>query len=402
MSRMSGWLVPAAQSSIGELTAQDMELLHHFKATTWRTLTARDEAAVVAVHKDAVPRLSMAHPHLLYVLLSIAASHHNTLHPSKAMEKQALVYRQKTFAAYSQALQNVTAENYEAVVITSLYLLRLIPPPDDQSPDSALEWIDALLRLSEGTRILAGSRWSNGIEKLSVYALLCRELRTLPPPPVVSSLDSLLLFAPAARLGTTPVHPNPPSMYYLELSDPSPVFLPPSLTALLAWLSGSSRDASSREHCDALVPVFHVFGPIFLSLYYYHLNPDLFVRLHAFCSFLMPEFLELVKRRDPTALVLIAWWYSLAGLAPMGWWLGDSVRKVVQAIGYVVRQGDNELAKKAFEGSERIMRLFETQGREAAAKSVFENWSGINWGEGPQRAEEWEYELMAGLVGLPV
>jgi hypothetical protein len=402
MSRMSGWLIPAAQSSIGELTARDMELLHHFKATTWRTLTVRDEAAVVAVHKDAVPRLSMAHPHLLYALLSIAASHRNTLHPSKTMEKQALVYRQKTFAAYSQALQNITVENYEAVVITSLYLLRLIPPPDDQNPDSALEWIDALLRLSEGTRILAGSRWSNGIEKLSVYALLCRELRTLPPPPIVSSLDSLLLFAPAARLGTTPVHPNPPSMYYLELSDPSPVFLPPSLTALLASLSGSGRDASSRAYCDALVPVFHVFGPIFLSLYYYHLNPDLFVRLHAFCSFLMPEFLELVRRRDPTALVLIAWWYSLAGLAPMGWWLGDSVRKVVQAIGHVVRQGDNELAKKALEGSERIVRLFETQGREAAAKSVFENWSGINWGEGPQRAEEWEYELMAGLVGFPV
>jgi hypothetical protein len=401
---MSGCLVPAARSSIGELKWRDIELLHHFKAATWRTLTLRDEAAVLAVHRDTVPRLSLAHSHLMYVLLSIAASHHNTLHPCKDMEKQALVYRQKTFVAYSQALQNVTAENYEAIVITSLYLLRLIPPPEDASPDSVLEWIDALLRLSEGTRILVGSRWSNGIEKLSVYALVCRELRTLPPPPVVSTLDFLLMLTPTAKLGTTPIHPNPPSTYYLELSDPSPVFLPPPLAALLASLSGPGKDAtSSREHRDALIPVFHVFGPIFLSLYYYHLNPDLFVRIYAFCSFLMPEFIQLVKRREPTALVLIAWWYSLAGLAPpMGWWLGDSVRNVVQAIGYVVRQGGNELVKKALDGPKRIAQLSKVEGRQAAAKSVFEGWPGMDWSEGPQRAEKWEEEVMSDLVRLPV
>jgi hypothetical protein len=318
------------------------------------------------------------------------------------MESQALVYRQKTFAAYSKALQDVTAENYEAVVITSLYLLRLIPPPGDGSPASALDWIDTVLRLNEGTRILAGSRWSKGIEKLSIYPLLCRELRTLPPPPVVSAPGSLLLFTPLAKLGTTPVHPNPPSTYYLQHSDPSPMFLPPSLAALLSSLSDSDGSGSSNEHRDALVPVFHVLNPIFLSLYYYHLNPDVFVRIYAFCSFLMPDFIRLVKSREPRALVLIAWWYALAGLAPMGWWLGDSVRKVIEAVGRVVRQGDDELAKTAFEGSERIVQLFGVEGREAAAKSVFEGWPGIEWEDGPQRAEEWERGLMSDLVGLPV
>ena len=387
---------------MGELTRRDVQLLHHWKAATWRTLTVRNEAAVLAVHRDAIPRLSLAHSHLMYVVLSIAASHHNALHPSKDMAKQALVYRQKTFAAYSQALQNITADNYEAVLFTSLYLLRLIPPPDDASPDGVLEWIDALLRLSEGTRILAGSRWSKGIEKLSVYALVCRELRTLPPPPVVSALDSLLLLTPAAELGTTPVHPNPPSTYYLAHSDPSPIFLPPSLTALLASLSGPDEDGSSREHRRALIPVFHVLGPIFLSLYYYHLNPDFFVRIYAFTSFLMPDFIHLVKRREPTALVLVAWWFSLAGLAPVGWWRVDLVRKVIQGLGYAVRQGENHLANKALEGAEMVLQLFETEGREAAAESVFESWPGINWSEGPQRAEKWEEEVMSDFVRLPI
>jgi hypothetical protein len=355
----------------------------------------------MSVHKDTAPQLALSHSHLLYALLSIAASDYNALHPCKQMESQALVYRQKTFTEYSKSLQNITAANYESIVITSLYLVHLIPPGDG-SPDSALDEMNTILSLNEGVRILAGSRWAKGIEKLSIYPLLRRELRTLPPPPVISTRASLLLLTPVARLGTTPIHPNPPSTYYLEHSDPSPVFLPPPLAALLASISDPAGPTSSGEHRDALIPVFHILGPIFLSLYYYHLDPDVFVRIRVFCSFLMPDFLRLVRLRESKSLVLIAWWYSLAGLAPMGWWLGGSVRRMVEAVGFVVREGEDELAKRAFEGSERIVQLFEVEGREAAARSVFENWPGVDWGEGPQRAKEWEMGLISGLGELSI
>ncbi|KAF2627386.1 hypothetical protein BU25DRAFT_410988 [Macroventuria anomochaeta] len=392
------WLIPAAQAASGPMPGSGFELLHHYKTFTWQTLTVRDDEVVVSIHRDSVPRLSLSHSHLLYALLSIAASHSNALTPCKQAENLALVYRQRTFAEYSKALQNITAENYESVLVTGMLLLSLIAPPEsDTSKDDAyLVWMDSFLKMSEGLRILASLRWAAGIEKLSVYPLICRELRILPPPPTFQPSDNRNLHTRVGAVGTTPNHPNPPSTYYLQHSEASPVFLPPPLMNLLASLSNADSGSGPLDmHANTLYPVLHAFSPIFLSLYYYHLNPDFFVRVFVFCSFLMPDFLLLVKNREPRALVLVAWWFALAGLAPRGWWVGKSVEKFVEAVGRIVKEKGDQATQRAFESVEDVIRILKCGGSHAAARSVFVEWSGVDWDEGPKKADAWEASLLA-------
>jgi hypothetical protein len=147
-------------------------------------------------------------------------------------------------------------------------------------------------------------------------------------------------------------------------------------------------------HGNTLYPVLHALSPIFLSLYYYHLNPDFFVRIFVFCSFLMPDFLQLVKNRESRALVLLAWWFALAGLAPRGWWIGRSVEKVVEAVGRIVMENGDQVTQSAFKGANKIVRTLESQGSEVAARSIFDDWTDVKWDEGPKKAEEWEASLL--------
>ncbi len=390
------WPVPAVQASSGLISSSNLELLNHYKTFTWQTLTVRDDMAVVSLYKHSIPHLSLSHSHLLYALLSVAASHRNTLVPSHQTERLALIYRQRTLAEYSKALQNITAENYESVLVTGMLLLSLTSPPEPgvTDGDAYLVWMDMFLKMSEGLRVLASLRWAAGIEKLSVYPLICRELRTLPPPPVFHASSDRHLHTRVGAIGTTPDYPNPPSTYCLRYSEAAPVFLPPPLMRLLSSLNNTEVDSGPIDlHGNTLYPVLHAFSPIFLSLYYYHLNPDFFVRVFVFCSFLMPEFLQLVKNREPRALVLVAWWFALAGLAPRGWWPGNAVEKTVEAVGRIVLAKGDVITREAFENVDDLVRVLHDEGSEAAARSVFEGWNGINWNEGTQKAEEWEASL---------
>lgn len=386
------WLVPSFETSIGELTSLDHQLLHYYKANVWRGFVVRDDAAVTTLHKEIVPKLGISHPFLLYALLSIAATHSNMQNANQEVERQALVYRQKTFAHYQHALKDITADNYEAVLATSIFLIALVPAPVSDRDSEYLDWILAVLKLSEGLRVLASLRWGQGIEKLSVYPLVRRELRTLPPPPhVILYTEKGGVVAPIGPLGSTPVNPNPAPTYTpTQLPQQTLLFLPPPLMTLLQSVLQVNSSGPVDWHRATLLPVFHALSPIFTSLYYSHLNPDFYVRVFVFTSFLMPEFLQLVSDREPRALVLIAWWFALADLAPKGWWVGDKVAKVVGAIGRAIATGNHELAERVFTGAQTIVDVFEREGREEAARSVFEGWYGVNWDEGPGRAAEWE------------
>lgn len=381
--------MPPSHTSIGALRSFDHYLLDHYKTFVWRGFVVRDDAATNTLHQDIVPRLGVSHSFLLYAMLSMAATHSNEQNPNKDVEKQALVYRQKTFESYKEALKDITADNYEAVLATGSLLLAIAPAPSSRDDEGYLDWMFSMLKLNEGLRILAGLRWSQGIEKLSIYPLVRRELRILPPPPVI---DTRGLEVPIGPLGTTPVTPNPAPTYTAsQLPRQTRLFLPPPLMALLESIVQANKPGPVDWHRATLMPVFHVLSPIFLSLYYHHLNPDFYVRIYVFTSFLMPEFLQLVREREPRALVLLAWWFALAGLVPKGWWLGNRVRRVVGAIVQVVRSKDNDVAKVAIKGAEKIVETSEREGKEEAAKGLFEGWSGVCWDEGPDKAEAWEF-----------
>ena len=397
---ITNWLIPATQSAIGQMSFEEFDLLNHYKAFTWKTFAIRGDLVTHTLHRDMVPQMSISHPHLLYALLSLAATYRNRVQPSKEAETQALLYRQKTFTAYTKELQNITNDNYEAIVVTGTFLLALVPAPSFEAPDEEhLDWLYTLLKMSEGIRILASLRWGQGIEKLSIYPLICRELRTLPPPPIIVTPDKPPLQTPAGPLGGTPDHPNPASTYNVPFVMPfgSFVFLPPPLMSLLEQTIHPPASGPLDLNRNALIPVFHALSPIFLSLYYYHLNPDFNVRTFVFTSFLMPDFLALVRAREIRALVLITWWFALAALVPAGWWGGKRAGIVVDALVRLIQKCGDERFTHTLDGAAKLVRLFEDEGREQAAASIFEEWEGVNWEDGPRKAEEWELGLLADL-----
>ncbi|CAN9252817.1 unnamed protein product [Alternaria alternata] len=393
--QLAPWLVPASSTSIGSFAHLDHRLLQYYKARVWREFVVRDDTVLNNLHENVVPRLGISHPFLLYAMLSIAANHSNELMPNKTVEKQALLYRQKAFSSYKEALKDITAENYEAVLVTGGLFLALVPPPSTNNDDEYLEWMITLLKLSEGLRILASLRWAQGMEKLSVYPLVRRELRTLPPPPIV---DVAGVDAPIGPLGTTPNNPNPAPTYPpTQFPTQTRLFLPPPLMQLLGSIVRGKESGSVDWHRPTLLPVFHALSPIFLSLYYYHLNPDLYVRIFCFTSFLMPEFLQLVRQREPRALVLVAWFFTLAEFVPKGFWVGGRGRKIIKILGREIRarsSRDDGFVEGVFEGAQRIVDVLMREGDEAAAKSVFEDWPGVSWEDRPGRDEEWESGLL--------
>lgn len=396
-SQISAWLLPPAIAATGQLSFVDHELLHHYKTLTWKIFAVREDAVIQTLHRDFVPQSSLSHSFLLYALLGIAASHSNMLYPRKEVEKQALVYKQKTFQEYSKALQNITADNYEMILMTSTFLLALIPPPvHEGSDEDYLQWMYSILKLSEGLRVLASLRWSQGIEKMSIYPLFCRELRTLPPPPFSPSRSDMALCTLLGPLGTTPDHPNPAPTYQEKLPSSNPIFLPPALMDLLTSISNPSDTGPIETDRQALVPAFHALSPIFLSLYYYHLNQDFYVRVFVYTSFLMPDFMQLVKTREPRALTIVAWWFALANLVPRGWWIGRCLTGVIEAFKPIV--SEHYLAAKAFEGVENMVRVLRNQGSVDATRSIFEGW--IDWDEGPRKAEEWELAQLVDVSGI--
>lgn len=415
---MTHWLPPPSDSCIGNLTFEEHDLLQHYRGWVWQTFTVRNNSLVHDTLRDYVPQLSLTQPHLIYALLSLAASHKDKLQASPQSNAQALYYRQKTFRSYNSALQSITSSNYEAILTTSALLLGLVPQPSPSSPDDEqLDWLSSLLKMSEGLRILASLRWAQGIERLPIYPLICRELVTLPPPPLIDvDVD-----APIGPLGTTPDNPNPAPTYKFRQPSSTRLFLPPCLMAILRSLispppppphlsSNTSNDIQLDLHAGHLKPVFHALSPIFLSLYYYHLNPDFCVRVLVFTSFLMPDFLHLVRAHEPRALVLIAWWLALASLINTGWWIGGKTKFIVHAVARTIRNPSNNsedyywrqvsiegsstyLVEMALRRVERIVDLLETQdGKEEGAKSVFEDWEGVEWEDGPRLAREWEFE----------
>ncbi|KAF2646196.1 hypothetical protein P280DRAFT_366032, partial [Massarina eburnea CBS 473.64] len=179
-------LIPALHTSSGQLSTIDIHLLDHYKKTVWRTMSYREDDNVVYLNRDWVPSKAIKTDYLLYSVLSVASGHLNTLNPDIRTKAINLHYRQQAMSAYAKALNNITADNYETILMTSLYMMGMVQAPEQPCTDETyLEWMCALFSMMQGLRVLAGLKWAVGIEKLEIYPIFRRELNPLPPPPML-------------------------------------------------------------------------------------------------------------------------------------------------------------------------------------------------------------------------
>ncbi|KAF2011304.1 hypothetical protein BU24DRAFT_354912 [Aaosphaeria arxii CBS 175.79] len=402
-------LLPAAQTAIGTLASHEIELLNQYQATTWTTVTVRKEEPIVEyLTKTWAPQAALSNPHLLYTILSISASHSNSLVPSPRKRHLADVYRQKAFSAYNKSLQNITNDNYETVLLASMYIQVMVPPPTLPCTDAEmLAWVSSMMHITQGIRLIAGLKWSFGFEHLNVFPLFKRELCILPPPPDTLSTECKHMQDPhPSSRGDSPSSPNHPTLYETpskSSADTSSrphsnsVFLPPALTALLDSITTPPDTGPLDLHRGTLLRALHALSPMFLTIYHYHLSTDLYVRVSAFPTFLTKEFLVLVSDREPRTLVVVGWWLAFFKLLPTGWWFKDVIPRALQSISNLIMRSNNKILMDAIEGAYRMVRLEAVRGKEAAARGIFEDWNGVDWKHGISSV--WEVDEFADLGG---
>ena len=448
---------PSLITSSGQLGATELRYLHHYKTNVWSVMSLQENDQVAFINRDWVPQTSISTSHMLYSILSISAMHLHSRSQSTTPgeEALALTYRQKAFTSYNIALRNITSENYESLLITSMWMMVLVHPPALPCTDNVcLAWASSLFTMMQGLRILASLKWASGIEKLTIYPLFRRELKKLPPPPMLTPLPDWFFYTSGRPQGDEWRRPNAPEDTYTEgvpectgpnvqplgslvaslqpqsagvLVDdtkigchpqrlmfasnsphaplswkankpswalPAPAFLPPPLLVLLQRLVDNTQTGPLDFHRPVLIPVLHALSPIFLSLYYYRLSPDVHVRIFVLPTFLTAEFLALVRNQEPRALVLLGWWFALLTLLPQTnkWFTSASIARLLQSVSNVIMRNCDRVLMDAMEGAYRIIAEEQRGGREAAARTIFEKWEGVIWEEGPEREEQWRLE----------
>lgn len=455
------WLMPAMTTSAGQLDATDLKYLHHYTTSVWPSMSFQQNDRIIFINRDWVPRSCVSSEHMLYSVLSISAMHLHDRSSRKRPEDEtlALIYRQKALTSFNAQLANITADNYESLLITSMWMMIMVPSPTLPCTDGVcLSWVVSLFTMMGGLSALASLRWASGIEKLTIYPLFRRELKKLPPPPMLTPLPNWF-FYPSGRQSAEWYYPNSPNDTFTETARPTsgskgvspsstagstaqsagvtidttrlpfrpqqlqaaarsphapaswkqkppayelpaPAFLPPPLLALLQHLvdpmcisktPNPDLNLDTDPHRPILIPILHALSPIFLTLYYYRLSPDLYVRIFVLPTFFTPEFLALIRAHEPRALVLVGWYFAMLTLLPRSnrWFARDIIARVLQSVSNVVLRTGDAVLVDAMEGAYRIVRVEAVSGKEAAARTVFEKWEGVNWEEGPGREEEW-------------
>ena len=84
---------------------------------------------------------------------------------------------------------------------------------------------------------------------------------------------------------------------------------------------------------------------------------------------------------------MIAWWMALMRMVPKVKWMAHAAPRVFQAVSNMIMRSNNSILMDGIEGAYKIVRLIEAQGLEVAARSIFDNWEGVNWESGPMLAE---------------
>lgn len=324
------------------------------------------------------------------------------------------------------------------------------PPTLPCDDDTCLGWASAMFTMMQGLRVLASLKWASGIEKLTIYPLFRRELKKLPPPPMITPLPDWFFYTSGRPKSDEWDHPNAPGDAYAEPSPmaakstsssstsgsspparsagvqidttqlafrpqqlmsasnsphappswkakkstwelPAPAFLPPPLMSLLQTLVEPTQWGPLDLHRPVLIPVLHALSPIFLSLYYYRLSTDVHVRIFVLPTFLTSDFLALVRSYEPRTLVLVGWYFALLTLIPHAnkWYSPEIIARVLQSVSNVVMRTCDPVLINAMEGAYRIVTEERRAGKEAAARTIFAKWEGVNWEEGPIREEEW-------------
>ncbi|RDW88057.1 hypothetical protein BP6252_00089 [Coleophoma cylindrospora] len=253
-------LMPVAQSSAGNLTTFDLQVMHHYCLFTWNSLSVEDNPETNGVLRVRIPQLAFENEFLMNAILGTASLHMQTLVPDASkIRLQTDIYRDKAFRGFREILNHITPENYEAALIMSLMLVILVSKDYNTPDDDLLKGI-------------------SGITGSSIGPVFRRSITELSATPMVPQLLLQMLAS---------IDPLDPEYMYLE------------------------------AYCMTLDSL----GMLFASLQSDGLGPALTIRVITWPSYLREAFIAATKEMWPRALVITAWYLSFLKLVSEVWWV---------------------------------------------------------------------------------
>ncbi|MCJ1435841.1 hypothetical protein MMC27_005217 [Xylographa pallens] len=283
-----------------QFCAKDLELLYKFRK---RTLLTLGSAAYSSVYQNAYANLAFSHPFLLHIVLTLTLSHDQYLSNEPSVELSAAIafHWARGAALLNRKLSDGIKPSERDALWACAGLLgalgfssiRAKTPeeawPLNRSSPSDLDW----LKMSEGKKAL----WqiSDPTRADSLFSSLT---------PWFKQFRS---FASSSGLGLQNL---PPELIHFCESDST---ILQDNSAYLPSLSFLAHTANME--CNT-----HSLG-MFLSF---------FGRMH-------PDFRQLAERKDPRALLLLAYWYAKVSRCQQ-WWLWRRANMECQAICMYLRK----------------------------------------------------------------
>ncbi|OAL32165.1 hypothetical protein AYO22_00615 [Fonsecaea multimorphosa] len=277
----------------------ELRLLNHYSEHLIKPFPDLANSNLVTAWSAEVPRLSLKHDNLLYMMFSCAASHLLRAQPDDGeLNAAADVYLGLALREQHQAVSKLSGENADAVCFAAMLLLitsvaRLWRRPlEPYSPP--MEW----LRLGTGAGTVL--RAAKDIFKQDTSSKM---MLLINAPPV---FDVKVLFAKENLK---------PFSRVLELEK--------------IQHAGPGWDA---ERFEVLEKSLCYIGYLYLSV---DEDEPVYIvarKIVSFAIFVPRPFVELVEEKHPCALVILAHYFALMARFPSVWWIGKTPRREVHAI----------------------------------------------------------------------
>ncbi len=296
-----------------ERRLRELELLHHYTTVTSYGLNPGDPDHRLT-QGVLVPRLAFKNDALLYTLLATSALH---LAHSEPNEQKYVDSYQKylglAIPLHRDDVANLSKDNADATMLTSIVLrtvtfavLRLRPMEPYIPP---IEW----LQMNYGTgRGLAVAAWK-----------FVKDDSTSLTRALIMKANIPGLNAKNPQLRDSPVLFNEDNLKHLQ----QPLKRTPEQELNEPWDSEIQLAYSSTvSYIGGVVRAIAAGDP----------EPTILRRLVVFPTMVEKTFIELVEKRMPRALVVLAHYFGLLSRCRLLWWVGEAGRREVEAIQKVV------------------------------------------------------------------
>jgi len=275
-------------SVAGNLSPNDLRMMHHWSTATWNTINVTRAADnVLLMH---APQLGFENDFLLNCILGISSLHMEYLNPnSSEFRQQTALYRFRALNSFRENLSsiNLTSRGWEASLLTAILLVVLCSKDYDTQNEelSIISW----LVLYRGLSAIITMRSYPEVQESKVGPIFRRELTLLQTEPVIPQI----LIKMVEGIG-----PLDPDFENLE------------------------------SYCNAL----DVLGNLYASLRQDGLTPGLYVRVVSWPSHLSEWFVNCAREKLPRPLIILAHYLVFTKLITHLWWLDGSADCQIKAI----------------------------------------------------------------------